>query len=120
MAYLAWLVKSSITLLVLRWTWEVESFSRRTPRLSTHSFWACRLSLAPLQHKGDEPFRAPHILLIPLAWMHLEDVLFLRAQAAGLRNPLSSVYEHSAAKAWISPGKNVLTPTLPGLNHNAY
>ena len=30
----------------------------------------------PLQHKGDEPFRAPHILLIPLAQLRLEDVLF--------------------------------------------
>jgi hypothetical protein len=30
----------------------------------------------PLQHKGDEPFRAPHILLIPLAQVLLEDALF--------------------------------------------
>ena len=30
----------------------------------------------PLQHKGDKPFRAPHILLIPLAQLRLEDVLF--------------------------------------------
>jgi len=29
-----------------------------------------------LQHKGDKPFRAPHILLIPLAQLRLEDVLF--------------------------------------------
>ncbi len=30
----------------------------------------------PLQHKGDEPFRAPHILLIPQAQVLLEDMLF--------------------------------------------
>jgi hypothetical protein len=29
-----------------------------------------------LQHKGDKPFRAPHILLIALAQLRLEDVLF--------------------------------------------
>ena len=30
----------------------------------------------PLYYKGDEPFRAPHILLIPLAQMLLQDALF--------------------------------------------
>ena len=30
----------------------------------------------PLQHKGDEPFRASHILLILLAQLLLEDMLF--------------------------------------------
>lgn len=30
----------------------------------------------PLQHKGDEPFRAPRILLIPQAQVLLEDMLF--------------------------------------------
>jgi len=30
----------------------------------------------PLQHKGDKPFRAPHILLIALAQLRLEDMLF--------------------------------------------
>ncbi len=30
----------------------------------------------PLQHKGDEPLRAPHILLIPQAQVLLEDMLF--------------------------------------------
>ena len=30
----------------------------------------------PLQHTGDKPFRALHILLIPLAQLRLEDVLF--------------------------------------------
>jgi hypothetical protein len=30
----------------------------------------------PLQDKGDEPFCAPHVLLIPLAQMLLQDVLF--------------------------------------------
>src|SRR6266567_2762776 len=29
-----------------------------------------------LQHKGDEPFRAPHVLLISLTQMFLEDALF--------------------------------------------
>lgn len=29
-----------------------------------------------LKHKGDEPFRAPHIVLITLAQRLLEDVLF--------------------------------------------
>ena len=37
---------------------------------------SCLLSLTPLQHKGDEPFRAPHIFLILQAQMLLEDVLF--------------------------------------------
>ena len=35
----------------------------------------CRVCL-PLQHKGDEPFRASHILLIALAQTLLEDALF--------------------------------------------
>jgi hypothetical protein len=30
----------------------------------------------PLHHKGDEPFRAPHILLVPQAYVLPEDVLF--------------------------------------------
>ncbi len=29
-----------------------------------------------LEHKGDEPFRAPHIVLIALPQMLLEDMLF--------------------------------------------
>ncbi|HEY4033435.1 MAG TPA: hypothetical protein VGL94_05670 [Ktedonobacteraceae bacterium] len=36
----------------------------------------CKKHGLPLQHKGDEPFRVPHIFLIPLAQMFLEDALF--------------------------------------------
>jgi len=60
---------------------------RRAPTIRLHFPGARRRSAGgdaqsvmeprtPLQHKGDEPFRAPHILLISLAEMLLQDVLF--------------------------------------------